>query len=78
MELGLVDQTGLLSDAIDLARAAAKAPKAKAVLYKRPYGYSGSIYADTATPVPQSNVLQLNLPGAQSLMPTGFYYLWQP
>ena len=78
VELGLADQTGLLSDAIDIARAAAKSPHARAVLYKRPYGYSGSIYADSATPQPQANVLQLNLPGAQSMLPAGFYYLWQP
>ena len=78
MELGLVDQTGLLNDAIDIARAASKSPNAKAILYKRPYGYGGSIYAQSPTPTPQANVLQLNLPGAQSILPTGFYYLWQP
>jgi protease-4 len=78
VELGLADQLGLLDDAIDVARSAARAPRAKAVLYKRPYGYSGSIYAETETPRPQANVIQLNLPGAQSILPTGFYYLWQP
>lgn len=78
MELGLVDQTGLLSDAIELARHAANSPHAKAILYKRPYGYGGSIYAESPAPTPQANVLQLNLPGAQSILPTGFYYLWQP
>lgn len=78
MELGLVDQTGLLNDAIDVARTVSKSPNAKAILYKRPYGYGGSIYAQTPTPAPQANVLQLNLPGAQSILPTGFYYLWQP
>jgi protease-4 len=78
MELGLVDQLGLLTDAIDLARQLAHAPKAKAILYKRPYGYSGSIYASTDAPQAQSNVMQLNLPGAQSLLPAGYYYLWQP
>jgi protease-4 len=78
VELGLADQTGLLSDAIDLARTMGKAPRAKAVLYKRPYGYGGSIYADAQVPEPKSNVIQLNLPGAQSILPAGFYYLWQP
>ena len=78
VELGLADQTGMLNDAIDLARIAAKAPKAKAILYKRPYGYGGSIYASSPTPAPQANVLQLNLPGAQSIIPASFYYLWQP
>jgi protease IV len=78
VELGLADQTGLLPDALDLARQMAHSPKARAILYKRPYGYSGSIYATTQNPQPQSNVLQLSLPGMQSLVPSGFYYLWQP
>jgi protease-4 len=78
VELGLADETGMLSDAIKAAKTAAKAPNAKVVLYKRPYGYGGSIYARSQTPEPQANVLQLNLPGAQSILPSGFYYLWQP
>ena len=78
VELGLADTTGMLEDALDLARTAAKAPGARAVLYKRPYGYGGSIYAAGSTPPPQANVVQLNLPGARDLLPTGFYYLWQP
>jgi len=48
-------------------------------MYKRPYGYSGSIYASADTPVPQSsNVTQLEIPGASHFLPTGFYYLWNP
>src|SRR5205807_2025464 len=62
VQLGLADRTGLLSDAIDLARELAKAPAAKAILYKRPYGYGGSIYAATSAPLPQANVLKLELP----------------
>lgn len=78
VELGLADQTGMLSDAIDLARTTANAPRAKVILYKRPYGYGGSIYAQNPTPKPEANVLELNVPGAQSILPAGFYYLWQP
>src|SRR5205814_844114 len=37
-EIGLVDDLGLLEDALDLARTMAKAPNAKAIMYKRPYG----------------------------------------
>ncbi len=76
--LGLADQTGLLTDAIDLAKTLAKAPNAKTILYRRPYGYGGSIYAANLAPQPQSNVMELNLPGSRELLPTGFYYLWQP
>jgi protease-4 len=77
-ELGLVDKTGLLEDAIDLARELSKSPDAKVVEYKRPYGYGGSIYALNSAPTPKSNVLQLSLPDAASMLPTGFYYIWQP
>lgn len=75
---GLADQTGLLSDAIDLARQLAKSPNAKAILYKRPYGYGGSIYALNETPTPDANVLKLSLPQSRAFLPAGFYYLWEP
>ena len=78
-EIGLVDENGLLEDAIELARKMANAPGAKAVMYKRPYGYRGSVYADTSTPAPQasSSVTKLELPGGP-LLPSGLYYLWNP
>jgi len=78
VELGLADRTGLLSDAIDLAKEMAHSPDAKVVLYTRPYGYGGSIYANSSTPTPQANVLRLEIPEATNLLPTGFYYLWRP
>ena len=75
---GLADQTGMLTDAIDLARELGKASNAKAVLYKRPYGYGGSIYASSPTPMPQGNVINLSLTPPDMVLPTGFYYLWRP
>lgn len=78
VELGLADRTGLLTDAIDAARKLAKVPNAGAILYKRPYGYGGSIYANTQTPTPKSNVLRLELPETNAFLPDGFYYLWRP
>ena len=78
VKLGLADQTGLLDDAIDVARKMAKAPHASAILYERPYGYGGSIYATGSTPMPEANVLQLNLPESRAFLPAGFYYLWEP
>jgi protease-4 len=77
VELKLVDQVGLLDDAIDLAKELAGAPRASVIMYKRPYGYRGSIYADASTPEPRANVLTLELPDGV-LLPRGFYYLWQP
>jgi len=78
LEAGLVDRVGLLEDAIKLARQTAKAPGARAIMYKRPYGFSGSIYANGSTPTPNANVTYLQIPGTDSILPTGFYYLWQP
>jgi protease-4 len=82
-ELGLIDDVGLLEDAIKTTRKMADAPGARVVMYKRPYGYRGSIYAETSVPQPQAagdlqrNVTKLELPGGP-LLPTGFYYLWNP
>jgi protease IV len=77
VELGLADQTGRLDDAIDLAKQMANAPNAQVIMYKHPYEYTGSIYAEMPAPLPQSNDLNLKLP-MSDWIPSGFYYLWQP
>ena len=77
LNIGLVDKVGLLSDAIDLAKEKANSPGAAVVMYKRPYGYSGSIYADTSiAPAQSSSAIQLQVPDSMFL-PKGFYYLWK-
>jgi protease-4 len=78
MSMGLVDQVGLLDDAIKLAQEMAHVPGAAVIAYRRPYGYGGSIYALNSTPQPKSDVLELKLPEAAGFVPPGFYYLWQP
>lgn len=78
VELGLADRTGRLEDAIKVARKTAKAPGAKVIMYKRPYGYGGSIYASAAPPAPQAGTLRLELPESRLFLPGGFYYLWEP
>jgi hypothetical protein len=60
-----------------------KAQGAKVIMYKRPYGYGGSIYASAETlPIPRAqpntSVLQLELPNSRLFLPSGFYYLWEP
>jgi protease-4 len=77
-ELGLVDQTGLLEDAIEVAKKLAHVPGAAVVIYNRPFGYGGSIYASNYVPAPRADVMRVELPGASELMPAGFYYLWMP
>jgi protease-4 len=78
VELKLADQAGLLPDAIKLAKELSNSPTAKVIMYKRPYGYSGSIYAKSEPPPPQANVTQMNLVPPRTFLPTGFYYLWNP
>ncbi len=77
VEIGLADRTGLLDDAIDLARKMADAPGAKVIAYRKSYGFSGSIYSQTNQPVPQASGVNIELPAAMKT-PAGFYYLWQP
>ena len=78
LELGLVDRLGSLEDAIKLAKEKSNSPRAGVVMYKRPYGYRGSIYADSSTRAPRANVLHLELPAEDLFLPRGFYYLWKP
>jgi protease-4 len=78
VRLHLADQLGRLDDAIDLARKMAGAPDAQVVMYRRPYGLSGSIYADYSQSQPQAGVTKLELPQSSSMLPGGFYYLWEP
>jgi len=77
-KLGLIDQTGLLPDAINLARQLADARDASVVMYKRPYAYAGTIYASNSTPAPKADVTNINVPALSRFVPSGFYFLWQP
>lgn len=76
--LNLVDHLGTLEDAIELARKRSGAKGASAVMYVRPYGYGGSIYASNQVTQPRADVTQLQLPMTSEALPTGFYYLWRP
>lgn len=78
LALGLVDRVGRLDDAVALAKEMGKTTTAQVIMYKRPYGYSGSIYADSPTRPPQANVLAIQLPDSELFLPRGFYYLWKP
>jgi len=84
--LGLVDHTGDLDDAVDLAKQLANIQQADVVLYHRPMTYVGSPYAmahatgwsPAATGNTQINLAQINLPDTLTPPPMGFYYLWHP
>jgi protease IV len=78
VRLHLADQLGRLDDAVDLARQMANAPGAMVVMYRRPYGESGSIYAEAQQAPPREGVTTLELPQSAATLPGGFYYLWTP
>lgn len=80
VRLGLADEAGSLHDAIAMARQMSKSPRADVILYKRPYGYGGSIYASSQIPPTEraASAMQLNLLPEGAVLPMGFYYLWRP
>lgn len=88
LELGLVDRVCQLPETLDRARQMIGRRDARVVMYRRPYGYSGSIYANSAELTPRAagdesaaSAVLLRLPMvnevSQMLQP-GFYYLWMP
>lgn len=77
--LGLVDRTGDLYDAFELAKELAGIEHAQLVLYHRAGDFAGSAYA--AAPVrhgTQINVAQINLEAGASAGTDVFLYLWKP
>ena len=82
-DIGLIDGEQSLHATVARARKLAGRKDAAVVMYRRPYGYTGSIYASSPMTMPQADAkdLQLVVPGlsriADSLTP-GAYYLWRP
>src|SRR5690606_36247959 len=63
--LGLIDGLGQLPDALERARTLSEAPEARVVMYRRPYGYGGSIYATSQTAPPaDEKTLRVEWPAA--------------
>jgi protease IV len=78
LERGLIDATGYLDDAIDLAKEKAQQPQARVVMYGRAANPAFSTYADRTNIIPTQTALPLRMPGLErSRLPT-FLYLWQP
>jgi protease-4 len=76
-QLGLVDKLGTLEDAIVAARQRAGLSASRAVLYRRPYGPSGSVYASAPGRPDRPQLPLIDLPEPLTL-PAGFYFLWRP
>jgi protease-4 len=78
LERGLIDATGYVDDAIELAKEKAKQPSARVVMYGRASNRPFSTYADTSNAVPTQSPFPVHVPGLErSRLPT-FLYLWQP
>ncbi len=78
----LINGLGGLESAIKLAKKMAHIHHANVVLYRRYSQSSGSIYARSNMPAPQSrqvNLMNLNLGGADvsALLHPNFFYMWQ-
>ncbi len=76
LAVGLVDKLGTLNDAIEIAKQKANLSDANVVIYRRPHGYGGSVYAQGGGGDVSSSLQQLLPPSL--LLPTGFYYMWMP
>ena len=77
LKLKLIDRIGYMDDALAAARALAKQPQAKAVVFHRCRDEARTPYAITANFPLQSSILPVSIPGIdRSRLPT-FLYLWQ-
>ena len=74
LDNGLVDRLGTLYDAIHLAKEQANMAKAQVVIYHRPLGYRGSVYAGPVAP--QINLLNISGMDVSYLCRPQFMYLW--
>lgn len=78
VSLGLVDQTGYLDDAIDVASRLAGLPAEPSVVLLRRDNDRAMSEFDVTPNEPMSSLLPLSIPGLdRSKLPT-FLYLWQP
>src|SRR5687768_13608593 len=89
LEANLVDEICQLSTTLDHARKLIGQRDARVVMYRRPFGYRGSIYAHSADLAPQAQAQTGADPAAwigrlpivnevSQVMQPGFYYLWMP
>lgn len=82
-EIGLVDRTGDLRDAFEMAKQLANLPKARLVKFHNPGRAPRSPYAQAGVPESSAagatvNLMQVNLASGLATSGAGFYYLWIP
>lgn len=78
IEAGLIDRIGTLRDALAVARNRAGVKRAHAILYARPLGWKGTVYADSSVAGSRGLSLSLiNINGSGVFTNTPrFLYLW--
>lgn len=79
LEAGLIDRIGTLRDAIESAKKRAGLSRANVVIYNRPLGWRGSVYANAQNGEPPQTLLgfpNLNGRGIWTSTPV-FLYLWR-
>jgi len=78
LQNGLVDRLGTFRDAVQAARNRAGVARANAILYARPLGWKGTVYADSPAPGNRGlslSLLNINANGVFTSTPR-FLYLW--
>jgi protease-4 len=89
LEMNLVDEVCQLAETLDHTRRLIKERDARVIMYRRPFGYRGSIYARSADLAPRAEGEAGTDPAAwlgglpivsevSQVMQPGFYYLWMP
>jgi protease-4 len=89
LEMNLVDEICQLSVTLDRTRKLIGERDARVIMYRRPFGYRGSIYAHSADLTPRAEVEAGADPAAwvgrlpivnevSQVMQPGFYYIWMP
>ncbi|HSW47294.1 MAG TPA: signal peptide peptidase SppA [Phycisphaerae bacterium] len=78
LEIGFVDRIGTLKDALAMVKEKLGAKRVVVVSYQRPTDYKPNIYADAPAPVPQVNLVNIQMPETWSDPAPQFMYLWAP
>jgi protease-4 len=79
LELKLIDRTGYMDDAIELAKEEAGIEEARIVTYARPSSYRANIYSRSDNNGPTSiNLFNIDDKGISRFFNLSFMYLWMP
>ena len=73
---GLIDKTGDIKDALELAKQRSGVKAAKVVMYDRPWGHKANVYSAAPLGGMQVNLLNVSAPGVMAWLRPQFLYLW--